>query len=292
MSMKQEGDLAGFKETVRREWSDPETVAAWRKWYPFFARQSANATTAIIEAAQVRLGMDILDLASGTGEPALTLAQVVGPAGHVTATDLSPDMLEIAEEIARQQRITNLTCQLADAEDLPFADARFDAVTCRLGVMFFPDCARALRESYRVLKPGGHAAFLAWGPFDQPFFMSTAGIIMQYQSLPMPAPGTPGRFRFAQKGTLAAHLLEAGFQQVRETTLTIPWPSGSVEEAWESSRDMRAPFRHLLSHLPQDERERLLAAVYTAIRQYEIGGEVIFPVVVVLAVGRRRAASP
>ena len=200
-------------------------------------------------------------------------------------------MLEIAEEIARQQRITNLTCQLADAEDLPFADARFDAVTCRLGVMFFPDCARALRESYRVLKPGGHAAFLAWGPFDQPFFMSTAGIIMQYQSLPMPAPGSPGRFRFAQKGTLAAHLLEAGFQQVRETTLTIPWPSGSVEEAWESSRDMRAPFRHLLGHLPQDERERLLAAVYTAIRQYEIGGEVISPVVVVLAVGRR-AASP
>jgi SAM-dependent methyltransferase len=286
MSAIQGGDLAAFKDAVRREWSDPETVAAWRKWHPFFARQSAAATTAIVEAAQVGPGMDVLDLASGTGEPALTLARVVGPAGHVTATDLVPEMLEITAEIARQQGITNLTCQLADAEDLPFVSARFDAVTCRLGVMFFPDCAQALREAYRVLKPGGYAAFLAWGPFDQPFFTSTAGIIMQYGSLPTPAPGTPGRFGFAQVGTLAAHLLEAGFQEVRETRLTIPWPSGSVEEAWKSTRDMRAPFRHLLSSLPQDERERVLTTVYAAIRQYETNGEVVFPVVVVLAAGR------
>jgi len=289
--MAQGSDQDRFKETVRREWSDPETVAAWRKWHPFFARQSANATTAIIEAAQVRSGMDVLDLASGTGEPALTLARVVGPAGHVTATDLSSEMLEIADEIARQRGITNLTCQFADAEDLPFADERFDAVTCRMGVMFFPDCIRALRESYRVLKPGCHAAFLAWGPFDQPFFMSTAGIIMQRESLPIPEPGSPGRFRFAKYGTLGAQLVEAGFQHVRETMLTIPWPSGSVEETWASTRDMRAPFRHLLSNLPQDESERLLASVHAAIRQYESGGEVVFPVVVVLAVGCR-AGSP
>jgi SAM-dependent methyltransferase len=196
-------------------------------------------------------------------------------------------MLAIAAETARQQGLTNLTCEVADAEDLPFAGARFDAVTCRLGVMFFPNCAQALREANRVLKPGGHGAFLAWGPFDQPFFTSTAGIVMQYGSLPAPAPGTPGRFRFAEEGTLAAALREAGFQQVREARLTIPWPSGSVEEAWESTRDMRAPFRHLLSSLPQDERERVLADVYAAIRQYETGGEVVFPTVVVLASGRR-----
>ncbi|HMA35450.1 MAG TPA: methyltransferase domain-containing protein [Chloroflexia bacterium] len=286
MNTPQDSDLAGFKEAVRREWADSETVRAWRKWHLFFARQSAAATVAIVEAAQVGPGMDVLDLASGTGEPALTLARLVGPAGHVTATDLVPEMLAIAAETARQQGLGNLTCQVADAEDLPFAAARFDAVTCRLGVMFFPNYAQALRETYRVLKPGGRAAFLAWGPFDQPFFTSTAGIVMQYSAMPAPAPGTPGRFRFAEEGTLAAALRDAGFQEVRETRLNIPWPSGSVAEAWESTRDMRAPFRHLLSSLPQDERDRVQAAIYAAIHQYETGGEVVFPVVMALVSGR------
>src|SRR5439155_5325472 len=115
-------------------------------------------------------GLDVLDLASGTGEPALTLAPLVLPGGTVTATDLLPEILAVAEEQAAQQGRANLRCGVADAGDLPFADASFDRVTCRFGVMFFPDVPRALREVCRVLRPGGRAAFTAWGPAAEQTF--------------------------------------------------------------------------------------------------------------------------
>ncbi len=150
-----------YKEEVRRDWTDG--VAGWRKWNAQFAVMTRAATEAMVQVAQVKSGMHVLDLASGTGEPALTLAEAVSPNGHVMATDLVPEMLAIAEEIARERRLRNISFKQADAEALPFADKTFDAVTCRLGVMFFPDAAKALGEVHRVLKPGGRAAFVVWG---------------------------------------------------------------------------------------------------------------------------------
>src|SRR5437763_1142505 len=120
-----------FKEAVRQEWTDG--APAWRKWHPQFATMSRAATEVLVEVAQVAPGMQVLDLASGTGEPALTLTEAVAPNGHVTATDLVPEMLAVAQENARQHGLTNITFQPVDAEALPFQDQTFDVVTCRFG---------------------------------------------------------------------------------------------------------------------------------------------------------------
>ena len=101
MSTSERADTARFKEQIRAEWTEEATVAAWRRWHPQLAIASRGATGAIVEAARIKPGMRVLDLASGTGEPALTLARAVGPAGHVTATDLGPGMLKAAEENAK-----------------------------------------------------------------------------------------------------------------------------------------------------------------------------------------------
>jgi len=138
-----------FKEQVRAEWTDSATVAAWRKWHSKSAAQTREATEAIVQVAHVAQGLQILDLASGAGEPSLTLARAVGPPGHVTATDLGAGMLALAEENAQRAGLTNLTFQEADAHTLPFADEIFDRVTCRFGVMYFADVGLALREVRR-----------------------------------------------------------------------------------------------------------------------------------------------
>ena len=86
----------------RHDWE--RMTEGWRSWYDKFSKQSAKATGTILELAEIREGMRVLDLACGSGEPSLSLARAVGPTGHVIATDIVPGMLEIAEENARKQR--------------------------------------------------------------------------------------------------------------------------------------------------------------------------------------------
>src|SRR6266542_3693349 len=104
------------------EWTDPATIAAWRKWSRQFSIFLREATDVLVRAAHVQPGLQILDLASGTGEPSLTLARRVGPTGHVTATDIVSGMLAIAEENARRLGLTNMTFRQADVHQLPFPD--------------------------------------------------------------------------------------------------------------------------------------------------------------------------
>src|SRR5437773_5124825 len=143
-----------FKAMVVDEWTANSTTAAWRKWHPKFAVQLAAMTAALVDAAGIKPGMRVLDIASGTGEPAITLSKLVGASGHVTATDLAADMLAIAEDNARAAGCTNVDFRQADAHELPVPDRSFDAVTVRLGAMDFWDCTKALAEIRRVRRAG------------------------------------------------------------------------------------------------------------------------------------------
>jgi len=279
---------ARFKAQLRQDWT--EGAAGWRQWNAQFVIQSRAATDAIVQAAQVTPGMQVLDLASGTGEPALTLAEAVRPGGHVTATDLVPEMLAITEEFARQRGLRNLTTQPADAEALPFPEQTFDVVTCRFGLMFCPDVGQALREIRRVLKPGGRAAFMAWGPFDQnPYSTTTVGVFMQHVPLPPPEPGTPHPFIFAQAGTLSTALRAAGFAQVQEEARTIPWVfPGPVASCWEAARALSGPaFRRCFEALAPERHAQVIQEVHAAIGHYYDGQQVNFTARIVLASGRR-----
>lgn len=276
---------AQVKEMVRQDWTT--AAGAWRKWHPKLAAQMRPITEALVRAAGVRPGMRILDLACGSGDPALTLARVVGSGGHVTATDLVPEMLQVAEENARTLNLGNISFRQADAEALPFANRSFDAVTCRFGVMFFPDVDRALAEMRRVLRPGGRVALMAWGPMEQnPLFTATVGIAMKHAQLPPPAPGAPHPFNFGPPGSLATALKHGGFADVREETLSLVgrW-GGSPEECWEMTRDIAAPFRKAGEAVPAERRQAMVADILAAIGRYYDGRQVNLPTVVNLGTG-------
>ena len=149
-------------------WGSSYRLIAADKWKAKSAALGRSVTEGLVEYARARPGMQVLDLASGTGEPAITLAGIVGSQGHVTALDLSSELLRIASDRARKRGLNNITFQEADAHALPFADKAFDLATCRFGVMFFKDVTHALRELARVLRPGARACFAAWGPLTNP----------------------------------------------------------------------------------------------------------------------------
>ena len=270
------------------QWGSSYRLVAAEKWKAKSAAMGAAVTQALIEYASPHPGMKVLDLASGAGEPAIGLALHVGNEGHVTALDLSAELLLIAEQRARQRGLDNFsTCQ-ADAQSSPFPDQSFDLVTCRFGVMFFADCDKALREVHRMLRPGGRACFAAWGPFNQPYWSNTMGIVVKHVGGPAIPPGNPDPFKFAPPGTLSAALHRAGYAAVEENTETLPWIwPGSEQEVWEYQKSVAVPFRPLLDRVPPEKWDAVNREVHTALSRYTEVGRVKFGAVVVLASGMR-----
>ena len=272
-------------------WNWSERAAKWQRWHPILTEWWQSVTDLLIDWTEPAPGMRILDIASGTGEPALSLALRVGPNGLVTATDVIPEMVSIAAENAKQQGITNMRFEQADAGALPFPDASFDRVTCRFGVMYFPDVPGALHEVRRVLRPGGRAVFAVWGPLEQmDYLTSTLSVLLRYHPSPppVPAPETPHPLKFARTGTLSTALHAAGFVDVREETqiVPLPWP-GTPEEFLGYIRSDMVTFDTLLLQIPLAQQEAALDAVFTSIRQYDDGEVVQFSAAIVVASATR-----
>jgi SAM-dependent methyltransferase len=290
MSAPNAAKIQKFRENLHQEWTGDRTVAAWRKWHSQIAAFTRGATEALLESAHLRPGMRVLDLASGVGDPALSIASKVAPTGRVTATDLGPGMMSLAEELARKKGLTNIEFREASAESLPFPDESHEVLTCRFGIMFFPDLPKALRECFRALKPGGRAVFVAWGKKEQPFFTTTAGIVLKHVPVPPPPPDPdgPSLFMFGERDRLRRALEAVGFSNVREEYRIIPgrWAS-SIEEYWEQFTEVAAPFRPLLDQLTPEQRAQARAESLAALKKFWTGKELNLPLEIVIGAGSR-----
>jgi ubiquinone/menaquinone biosynthesis C-methylase UbiE len=261
-------------------------VAA-EKWKAKSAAMGNAVTAALVEYSRPLPDMRVVDLASGTGEPAISLAQRVGPQGSVTAVDQSSELLDIAAERARNKKLSNFTIQQADAHHLPFAGQSFDLATCRFGVMFFSDAERALAELRRVLKPGARACFVAWGPMEQPYWQTTMKIVHRHVGGAMLQPGGADLFRFSVPGSLSKALSASGFHEVEESTQHLPWTwPGDAEEVFEYAWAVAAPFRPMLERVRVEEWPVIRAEAKAAIERYRVGDEIRFGADVVLASGK------
>ncbi len=267
-------------------WGSSFRLVAAEKWKAKSAAMGGAVTDALVEYCRPLPGMRVVDLASGTGEPGISLAQRVGPQGSVTAVDQSSDLLQIAAERARNKKLSNFTTQQADAHQLPFADQSFDLATCRFGVMFFSDPHRALLELRRVLKPGTRACFAAWGPMEQPYWQTTMKIVHQQVGGSMLPRGAADPFRFAAAGSLSEVMHAAGFRDVEESTQNLPWTwPGGAEEVFEYFCQVSAPFRPMLERVPAGQWPVIRAEAKAAIERYRVGDEIRFGADIVLASG-------
>ena len=191
----------------------------------------------------------------------------MGPQGRVVATDLVPEMLAAAREHARG--LNHMEFRVADAENLPFAEGEFDRVTCRFGVMFFPDAVRALTGVRRVLKPGGRACFAVFASLEEnPVFAVTMGPFLRRAKVPPPPPDAPHVFRFADPAKLERTFAAAGFRDARATKHAIRWPwPGPPEEAWEALRELAAPFKKMIATLPPEEARQAEEETLSGLRR-------------------------
>jgi ubiquinone/menaquinone biosynthesis C-methylase UbiE len=266
-------------------WNSFARTNASDRWRKQSAMMGTPLTELIVREAQVASGMRVLDVASGTGEPAISIATLLNGTGEVVATDISTEPLKIAEARAQQRGLTNIRCRIADVHELPFENASFDRVTSRLGLMFFADLPHALREIRRVLKPRGQFTAVVWGSMQQPYFETTIGSVIKLcPELQLPKSGA-AMFKFGQVGTLTSALNDAGFEHARDELRNVEWTwPGKPEDAWEYFQAVTIPFTPLLKSAPAHRREELNQHVVEAMRGCQDGERVCFRGQFILAI--------
>lgn len=207
-------------------------AAHWKASAPEGASLNDGPNRILIDLAGIKAGDHVLDLASGTGEPAISIALEVGEHGSVDALDASPEMLDGARARAQNLGLANISFHVGPMEEIPFDDGRFDAVTCRFGLMHADDAAAALRGVRRVLKPGGRAACMVHGArarnnqFDvvRATVLNFLGETEQQETLQ--------RFRFSAQGELTGLFKDAGFSHVTEREIANWVVKKSGEKFW------------------------------------------------------------
>lgn len=202
-----------------------------------FARISSHFIPFLLGAGRIAPGQRVLDVATGTGLAAEAALKIIGPEGHLTATDISEQMVERARE--RLTGATNVTFRVDDAQAMGIVDDSFDAVLCSLGLMFFPDPARGLGEFHRVLRPGGHAAVSVNTVPERSYNTRINTIIARY--VPSQAAAADRLFSLGEE-RLQALFAAAGFRNVAMTTQSHRFGVASfdeyfdhVERGWGSS---------------------------------------------------------
>ena len=275
------------KKDVLREWR--ESAPYWAKHYGIIRSMLAPITTALIEAAAIEEGHSALDVAGGSGEPSITIAQSFGPPTWVTCTDAVFEMVTMARREARHRGLTNIDFTDCGAEALPFESNTFDVAICRLGVMLFPDPVAAIGEMLRVVRAAGRVAFAVWDARDSnPFFQVVAAIVSRYVESPPEDPEAPGAFRFAERGKLAALLSDAGMVQVTERLLkfTLEAPLTPLQ-FWEVRTELSDTLRTKVAGLSKEQVARLAQEVEEAGRAFYEAGRMRFPAAVLIVAGSK-----
>jgi SAM-dependent methyltransferase len=249
----------------------------WMKWDALVMEMLAPVGAEMIGALALRDGSEHLDIASGTGEPGLSIAALI-PRGRVVLTDLSGGMLAAARANATARGLTNVETRECDVDDLPFGDASFDTITCRFGFMFFPDIAGAITELLRVLRPGGRISAAVWAePPGNPWATIPLAAIGSEVQLPAPPPDAPGLFRCAAPDAIGGVFRGAGMHDVAETDVRGFLQPASAEDYWTYATEVLAGAVAGLAAADDAARDRIRAAVLGEVRTFEHDGQPQLP---------------
>ena len=245
----------GQETTELQYWKS--LAPSWQKHHRFFNHHSAPVTARMLSLAGVESGSRVLDIASGTGEPALTAASRVGPDGSVLGTDFAEEMLVFARAEAARLRLRNLEFRCVDGERLALAPGTFDAVTIRWGLMFMPDPGACLAGVHRALRLGGKIAVACWSARDEnPWLNFPLGLLRRMLDVPLTPPGVPGPFAFAAENALVHALASAGFDEVAAERVEFTMAEfDTVQSYFSYVCEIAGPIARMYAALAPEQRE-------------------------------------
>ena len=248
----------------------------------------AGLQTALLDAAALKPGQHVLDLAAGPGLLAREAARRVLPDGQVLASDIAEGML--AEGARRCGEHADAPCfAAADAEQLCLADASMDRVLAGLALFIFPHPERALAEMHRVLMPGGRVALSVWGVRESvPLIHRAQDTIARL--LPPPKVSRPSVFRYGEAEVLSATLAAAGFDDIDIRPCTFSCHFADAEAYWQAFLDLAGGAAEALGRLPEPIQAELRAAVADDLADHRCDdgrGGFLVPALTLVASARR-----
>jgi SAM-dependent methyltransferase len=269
-----------YREYTRTTWNESADayVGLMRNLEPF--------RSDLVERLAPRPGERILDMGTGPGEPAITIAGIVGASGHVTGIDLSENMVSIAQRVADARRQSNVEFRTMDCGDLKLPDASFDAVVSSFGFQIFTDPEGAAREARRVLRPGGRIAVSVWSTGDRvPWIHAVIGPMLEYAE-PDETGYIPTPYETGGPGEMVAFLEHAGFQDTREERRRHSLRFDD-EEAYFRAILKATPIGHSLSEEPEETQKDVLRKTRENLRPWKVPEGLSIPGEAVVVVARK-----
>jgi SAM-dependent methyltransferase len=261
-------DPVKYKNTTHDQWQ--AAAEAWYRWSSTLNQWLGDATEKMLDMAGVKSGDHVLDIAAGAGEQSITVAKRVGSSGYVLATDISSNILEYAKQMAQQAGISNIETKIMDGENLTLQDETFDAVVSRVGLIYFPDQQKALKEMLRVLKRGGKVAAIVYStPEKNKFFSLPVSIIRSRAKLPPPLPGQPGPFSLGAEGIIEKAFTQAGFINVRSERVDSPLQLSSASECVRFEKESFGALHQMMSSLSDSDKKSVWEEIEKELQQFE-----------------------
>jgi ubiquinone/menaquinone biosynthesis C-methylase UbiE len=277
-----------------------DTARAWDAAAPAWDRHTAllntwlrSPTAAMLDAAAVGPGARVLDVAAGAGDQTLATLRRVGASGHVLATDISATALALARSRVADAGFAGLAARVADAQALGAAlgddEPPFDAVICRLGLMFCTQPLAALRGAWAALRPGGrYAALVFSGPAGNPCIATMVSTALRHAGRPPTSPFEPGTLMsLGQPAALAALLQGAGFVDVEVHALAAPMPLPGVADYIHFVKTAGLPIMALLAPLTATAQAEAWRDIEQQLARFATGDGWVGPNELLLGSGRR-----
>jgi ubiquinone/menaquinone biosynthesis C-methylase UbiE len=238
----------------------------------YWQNQLYPAQQKLLQLANIKSG----DIACGTGLVSFPAAEQTGEKGFVMANDISDKMVETGTAIAKEKNLSNISFQRMDAEELAVEDNSYDIALCALGLMYFPDPLKALKEMHRLLKPDGHAVVAVWGQRKNCGWADVFEIVDRRVASEV----CPMFFNLGNEGTLQQYLSAGGFKNISIEKISTVLNYSSGEEAC-GAAFLGGPVALAYSKFSDDVKKEVYKEYIESIKpfknmdSYEIPGEFV-----------------
>jgi SAM-dependent methyltransferase len=271
-------DLDEYRAQSIERWSS--VAGGWGAQRERMNAAAAPVNRWLIDALGLEPGQTLLELACGPGETGLLAVARLQPGGRLIATDATEEMVALVSRRADELGVGEaVEARVMQAEWIDLSAASVDAAVCRWGYMLLADPGASLRETRRVLKPGGRVSLAAWDAAPRNPWSSAVGMELVARGLmERPAPGDPGQFTWSDPATITAALEEAGFTGIEVETIDFAFTYPDLDAWWDVTLDTAPMLGRTVSEMTPAERDDLREALDARLASHvRSDGSVVLP---------------